>query len=132
MHFPALPTPHCRTDGGCCHRHTSQPLLRPIIVQMGDAAIDTLPSPSCVPLSYKWGNPLSTFGGRIIVQMEDASATIGEHTTTDVVIVCYNYHSAGLRIGAAPLFLIILLSLCTRLCTLRWLGDYYSLYTSNY
>lgn len=30
------------------------------------------------------------------------------------------------------LVLIILLSLCTRLCTLRQLGDYYSLYTSNY
>jgi len=24
---------------------------------------------------------------------------LGEHTTTDVVIVCYNYHSAGLRVG---------------------------------
>ena len=103
-------------------------------------------------LSYKWGTPIinkwgmhyRTDGGRyhrrtfqpflrpIIVQMGDASATLGEHTTTDVVIVCYNYHSAGLRVGAAPLFLIILLSLCTRLCTLRWLGDYYSLYTSNY
>ena len=96
----------------------------PIIVQMGDAAIDALSSPSYAPLSYKWG--------MIVVQMGDASATLGEHTTTDVVIVCYNYHSAGLRVGAAPHFLIILLSLCTRLCTLRWLGDYYSLYTSNY
>ena len=131
---------HYRTDGGRYHRRTFQPFLRPIIVQMGDA------------LSYKWGTPIinkwgmhyRTDGGRyhrrtfqpflrpIIVQMGDASATLGEHTTTDVVIVCYNYHSAGLRVGAAPLFLIILLSLCTRLCTLRWLGDYYSLYTSNY
>lgn len=24
---------------------------------------------------------------------------LGEHTTTDVVIVCYNYHSAKLRVG---------------------------------
>ena len=45
MHFPALPAP--------------------IIVQMGDAAIDTLSSPSCAPLS--------TFGGRIVVQMGDAA-----------------------------------------------------------
>ena len=50
---------HYRTFGGRCHRRTFQPLLRPIIVQMGDA------------LSYKWGNPLSTFGGRIITQMGD-------------------------------------------------------------
>lgn len=27
---------------------------------------------------------------------------LGEHTTTDVVIVCYNYHSAGLRVGGYP------------------------------
>lgn len=26
------------------------------------------------------GRPLSTFGGRIVVQMGDASATLGEHT----------------------------------------------------
>ena len=55
---------HYRPDGGRCHRRTFQPLLRPIIVQMGDAAIDTLPSPSCVPLSYKWG--------MIITQIRDA------------------------------------------------------------
>ena len=55
---------HYRTNGGCCDRHTSQPFLRPIVVQMGDA------------LSYKWGNPLSTFGGRIIVQMGDAAIDI--------------------------------------------------------
>ena len=48
------------------------------------------------------GRPLSTFGGRIVVQMGDASATLGEHTTTDVVIVCYNYHSAGLRVSGLP------------------------------
>ena len=36
----------------------------PIIVQMGDAAIDALSSPSYAPLSYKWG--------MIVVQMGDA------------------------------------------------------------
>ena len=71
---------HYRTDVGRCHRRTFQPLLRPIIVQMGDAAIDTLPSPSCVPLSYRWGMhyypnggcPLSYKWGMIITQMGDA------------------------------------------------------------
>ena len=74
-----------------------QPFLHPIIVQMGDAAIDThssptpaphyrtnggrchgrLSSPSCASLSYKWGTlPWKTFHPflrLIIVQMGDAS-----------------------------------------------------------
>ena len=54
---------HYRTDGGRCHRCTFQPLLRPIIVQMGDAAIDALSSPSCAPLSYRWGMHCRTNGG---------------------------------------------------------------------
>ena len=35
-----------------------------IVVQMGDAAIDTLYSPSCAPLSYRWGTHCRTNGGR--------------------------------------------------------------------
>ena len=42
-HLDLLYFPYCRTDGGR------------IIVQMGDAAIDALSSPSYAPLSYKWG-----------------------------------------------------------------------------
>jgi len=53
MHFPAPPAP--------------------IIVQMGDDTIDALSCPSYAPLSYRWG--------MIVVQMGDASATLGEHTT---------------------------------------------------
>ena len=86
--------PYCRTNGGRSHGSLSSPsctplsyiwgtlpwkpfqsFLHPIIVQMGDAAIDTLSSPtpaphyrtnggrchrslsspSCTPLSYRWG-----------------------------------------------------------------------------
>ena len=54
---------------------------------MGDASIDALSSPSYA--HYR------TDGGCIVVQMGDASATLGEHTTTDVVIVCYNLCFAG-------------------------------------
>ena len=95
--FPALPAPHYRTDGGRCHGSLSSPSCTPlsyrwgmiitqmgdallpkwgtpIIVQMGDAAIEAFPvlpaphyrtnggrchrslsSPSCTPLSYRWG-----------------------------------------------------------------------------
>ena len=46
---------------------------------MGDAAIDALSSPSCAPLSYRWGTPIINIwgthyypnGGRIITQMGD-------------------------------------------------------------
>ena len=51
---------HYRTNGG-------RPLSTfggRIVVQMGDAAIDALSSPSYAPLSYKWG--------MIVVQMGDA------------------------------------------------------------
>ena len=42
---------HYRTDGGCCHRCTFQPFLRPIVVQMGDAHHQHLGD----ALSYRWG-----------------------------------------------------------------------------
>ena len=48
---------------------------------------------------------------------------LGEHTTTDVVIVCYNYHSAGLRVGGLPQ--MVLWYICTfghwHICTLAHL-----------
>ena len=48
MHFPVLPAPHYRANGGR------------IITQIRDA------------LSYRWGMHYRTDGGRIIVQMGDA------------------------------------------------------------
>ena len=48
------------------------------------------------------GCPLSTFGGRIVVQMGDASATPRRAHNLVQIIVCYNYHSAKLRVRGLP------------------------------
>ena len=68
----------------CTLAHLYLP-FSPIVVQMGDAAIDALSSPSYIPLSYKWGTHCRTNGGcyhrctfqpflhPIIVQMGDAT-----------------------------------------------------------
>ena len=58
--FPALPTPHYRTDGGC------------IVVQKGDAHYQHLGD----ALLPKLGTHCRTDGGHIITPMGDATPTL--------------------------------------------------------
>lgn len=113
----------------------------------------TFVSPIFPLLSYKWGAHYRTDGGTLLLCNAEGykprglggSAPLSMGVQRSTFPLCFLTrahtwaHHPRSRLDKSALcssegvrFLIILLSLCTRLCTLRRLGDYYGLYTSNY